>query len=139
MIIGLSLRYYNGKESGDYEVSRYKRGTVDSNIVQKLNKDTLNRDCLTGTWELVTEYDSGYDGNGVVDIDFPFRLPRTLNITPKNADALLQGNYVMKISADGKLRPFSFELSEDNNAITFTTMEWFKGEWVFSFTYTLKQ
>lgn len=129
-------RRTSGFMESDYEVRRYKRGSADSATVALLNKNGFNRDCLIGKWVLVTKFDTGYDGNGIVDIDFPFTLPYTLKITPQNVNAIMPGNGVMKISADGKLRPFYFDLREDNNAITCTTMEWFKSEWRFTFTYT---
>lgn len=119
----------------DYEMRRYVRDTVDPKVIAHLNKTVLSKSCITGTWILVTTYDSGYDGNGIVDINFPFTLPYTLVLSPSNVSPRMPDNTTFNLLTDGKLRPFTIEMNEDNTELKFTTQDWYKGQWPFTFTY----
>lgn len=123
--------------SREYEMRRYIRGTVDPAVIAHLNKVELNRSCLAGTWVLVTSYDSGYDGHGTVDIKFPFTLPYTLKLTPESAKAKMPDNHTFYLTADGTVRRFTVYMNEHNDEIRFSTQDWYKGSWPFTFTYTL--
>lgn len=122
-------RAFNGSTE-----KRYLRTRLDSGIVSHLKKYSLNFTCLRGQWQLETSYDSGYDGNGIVDYDFPFEPQRTLVFT-SNA-RIDYSNRILWLKANGVARAFRvIKLSSDGTSLDVETTEWYNDEWAYPLHY----
>lgn len=58
----------------------YKRDIFDDKIVNRLKKDSINRNTLIGQWQLKTKYE-GYYGDDDHHVQPPFNMPKELTFT----------------------------------------------------------
>lgn len=125
---GDTLVLRTGRIDGSHTQRRYVRTQLDSTIVKRLKKYTLNVNCLYGRWKLETSYDSGYDGNGIVDYRFPF-APQHVLIFSSNS-RIDYSNRTMWLKADGVAKPFTIvKLSSSGLHIDVEAGSWYKGPW----------
>jgi hypothetical protein len=115
-----------GEYGGQYTEKRYVRTQVDAAQIAFLKKNRADLKCLHGKWKLQTTYDSGYDGNGVLNYDFPF-VPQYIMIfgTHSRTD---YSNNTLWLKADGIAKPFSIvNLSSEGSFLEVQTGSWYKG------------
>ncbi|TAL62764.1 MAG: hypothetical protein EPN85_01870 [Bacteroidetes bacterium] len=133
-----TLTLYTGNAGGEYTLRQYVRGMTtdavnvwgktDALIFNLLKQKSINIDCLIGEWVLVKEYDSGYDGHGIVKISYPFSLPSLMNINNENISKKMIGNRQLLIPINyGKKRPFYIQsFSESNTVLVLSPGKWWK-------------
>lgn len=113
---------------------RYVRTVLDSHKVNWLRKYTLNIECLYGTWKLETAYDSGYDGNGMVDYNFPFTPQATIIFTSNSR--IDYSSRVLWLKVNGVAKPFAVTNLSTYGQLDVQTMEWYKSDWPYQLRYT---
>jgi|GEM_PF-6574546 len=120
----------------------FKRDTFDLPMLEKLRRDSVNCDCLAGTFQLVTHFEP-LDAEPF-DAEFPVRMPKHLLVskmlaqkmcTQKQVTLEIAGTkklfYVMHVSWDNLLGGYP-EKGSDNwrgQCVFFLSpAEWWKGE-----------
>ncbi|TND01022.1 MAG: hypothetical protein FD123_4294 [Bacteroidetes bacterium] len=89
-------------------IRRYVRDTVSASVVRVLKKDTMNTDCLLGTWQYVPPGDG--HGEAPSKLVYPFKPNALLVITRKDISPSALENKKMFLFIDGKKREFRFDL-----------------------------
>lgn len=105
----------------------YVKDTFDQNIITKLKKDSINQSCLQATWDLTVEYNSGYDGLGILPVICPFKVPIELKISTANLYKYYLYGRIIQLDVNGTLRKFRIErLSNKENVLKLNPKFWFK-------------
>lgn len=106
----------------------YEKDSLNISIINKLQRNYINENCVTGNWVLKTSYDSGYDGLGQVEILYPWQLPKTLSISNKNVNSYLANNlFYLKIN--GIKKPFTIDeihVNEWHSKLILIPYKWYK-------------
>ena len=91
---------------GYTELYRRDTTTLDPGVMTLLQRDSLNPACLLGSWQLNTHYDSGYDGNGTVELHWPVRLRNSLRFDNIEAVQKHLSGKILMAPVNGSRRPF---------------------------------
>jgi hypothetical protein len=116
-----------------YTSRKFVRDSVDESIIQLLLAESINPTCLLGKWYLQTKFNTGYDGNGIVPIDFPFVVEHSFTIDVSNYNSRVPETGYIQIRINGKMRRFYIlKIVGDGYRLELNTEEWHKADYPYT-------
>ncbi|TXI84171.1 MAG: hypothetical protein E6Q38_02330 [Crocinitomicaceae bacterium] len=106
-----------------YFKEAFVRTTFNDSVLQVMKTYGINYPELAGTWELVREED--YDYGTHYELNYPFTLPDSIELSREQMIAALHGNRTVLLSTSGKPRAYTFWYT--NSCLYLKPGDWYHG------------